>query len=204
MGNSLVFNSEGIRLGTMESTYRQVPCLKCPFDYVLYQKIIFDLEPDLIIEIGTHHGGSALYMADLLDIIQKGTVHTIDVHDIISDKVRSHARIKNFIGGWENYDLKNAEGFKTVLIIDDGSHMYQDVLGALNKFNNLIAQGSYFIIEDGIIDDWGLKEKYEGAPLKAIDEFIATNGNFEVDRSLCDFYGTNTTWNVNGYLKRIK
>lgn len=200
----MVLNSRDILDGTMKTTYRNVPCCKCPFDYTLYQRIIFDIEPDLIIEIGTHAGGSALYMADLLDIVKKGIVHTIDIHDILSEKARTHPRIKNFIGGWKNYDVKNAKGFAKVLIIDDGSHMYQDVLGALNKFNNLIVKGSYFIIEDSVIDEWGLKEKYDGAPLKAIEEFLIANTDFEIDRSLCDFYGKNTTFNVNGYLKRIK
>ncbi len=54
-------------------TYRGVKAIKCPFDYVIYQMMIFDLKPDLIIEIGTNErGGTALYFADLLDIIGRG------------------------------------------------------------------------------------------------------------------------------------
>lgn len=57
----------GIQKGHHNTTYRGVPCVKCPFDYVIYQMIVEEVRPDLIIEIGAFEGGSALYLADLLD-----------------------------------------------------------------------------------------------------------------------------------------
>jgi cephalosporin hydroxylase len=46
-------------------------------------------------------------------------------------------------------------------------------------------------------------EAYDGGPLRAIHEFLARAGDrYEVDRTLCDYYGTNVTWNVDGYLRR--
>ena len=56
-----------IQNGLVKIQYKGVPCYKFPFDYVLYQMIIHDVRPDLIIEIGTLHGGSALYYADLME-----------------------------------------------------------------------------------------------------------------------------------------
>jgi cephalosporin hydroxylase len=45
---------------------------------------------------------------------------------------------------------------------------------------------------------------YDGGPLRAIHEFLArTNGRYEIDRTLCDTFGTNVTWNVDGYLRRV-
>jgi cephalosporin hydroxylase len=38
----------------------------------------------------------------------------------------------------------------------------------------------------------------------AIEEFLQTHSNqFEIDRKYCDMFGTNATWNPNGYLKNI-
>jgi cephalosporin hydroxylase len=49
-----------------------VQCLKCPLDMWIYQEIIAEIQPDLIIETGTHIGGSALFMAHMLDIVGHG------------------------------------------------------------------------------------------------------------------------------------
>jgi cephalosporin hydroxylase len=82
--------------------------------------------------------------------------------------------------------------------------MYEDVLGSLKKFSPLVSIGSYFIVEDGIVSAFGRNKGFHGGPLRAIREFMAITKNFEVDRKYCDLFGKNATFNVNGYLKRIK
>ena len=39
------------------------PILKCPLDMWIYQEILWETRPDLIIETGTCNGGSALFLA---------------------------------------------------------------------------------------------------------------------------------------------
>jgi len=183
-------------------TYRGVKAIRCPFDYVIYQMLINEVKPDLIIEIGTRFGGGALYLADLLDNIGGGIVHTVDIVDNIDEKVKNDRRIKFFFDGWQGYNLDNAKDFKKILIIEDGSHLYEDTLGILNKFNTLVSEGSYLIVEDGIINELGLEKKYNGGPLRAIREFLPSHSEFFVDRKWCDMFGINATFNVNGYLKK--
>jgi cephalosporin hydroxylase len=165
-----------------------------------------DIKPDLIIEIGTLNGGGALYYADLLYLLGKGQVHTINLENEVYDqKVFNHGQIKFFYGGFDAYDIEeNTKGFEKILVIDDAAHTYEDVLKALNKFNKVVSKESYFIVEDGVVSFTGVADNYGGGPRKAIDEFLQTNDNFIVDRSLCDFFGTNATFNPDGYLKRIK
>lgn len=195
----------GIYNGHFRVQYKGVPYLKCPMDYVMYQMLIMNIKPDLIIEIGTLNGGGALYYADLLYLIGKGEVHTINLQNEVYDqKVFNHGRIKFFYGGFESYDLERAKGYETILVIDDGSHSYEHVLAALNKFSGLVTKNSYFIVEDGVVDFIGYKENYNGGPRRAINDFLQSNSDFEIDRSLCDFFGTNATFNPDGYLKRIK
>jgi len=185
-------------------TYRGIEAIKAPFDYVMYQMILFEVKPDLIIEIGSRKGGSALYLADLLTLIGNGEIHTIDVADNINSIVKDHPRIRTFTDGWENYDLENAKLFKNILVIDDSLHTYECTSGVLKKFRDLVTPGSYFIVEDGIIDELKLdKSFYQGGPLKAIHEFLYTNKDYSIDRRWCDMFGTNATFNVNGYLKRV-
>src|ERR1700704_6281566 len=72
--------------------WMKVPCIKCPLDLWIYQEIIAEAQPDLIIESGTFMGGSALFMAHMLDAIGKGEVITIDTWDDITRP--THPRIK--------------------------------------------------------------------------------------------------------------
>jgi cephalosporin hydroxylase len=199
------FNIKSIELGHHNMLYRGVKSLKCPFDYVTYQMIINEVKPDLIIEIGTHYGGNSIYMADLLELIGKGEVHTIDISRFGNSKLLdAHPRIKRFYDGYENYDLRIAENFETVLVIDDGSHQYRDVKNAFQKFNDIVTLNSYYIVEDGVLSDLGYNDSYEGGPLRAIDEVMKQNENYIIDRKWCDFFGKNSTFNPNGFLKRIK
>jgi cephalosporin hydroxylase len=193
---------DSIYKGHHHVTYRGIKAIRCPFDYVIYQMIISEVRPDLVIEIGTNIGGGALYIADLMDNIGHGIVHTIDIASAADALLKSHPRIKLFTAGWEGYDISEAKGYQKILVIEDASHMYQDTLDTLVKFAPLVSKDSYLIVEDGIINELGMEKEYKGGPLKAIREFTEANKDFEIDRKWCDMFGTNATFNVNGYLKR--
>ena len=202
--DTVKFDVKSIEQGHHKLQYKNVPMIKCPFDYLIYQMLIFNLKPDLIIEIGTNQGGSSLYLADLLELSGNGELHTIDIVDIRHKGAKSHPRIKFFSDGYQNYNLSLAMGFKKILIIEDGSHTYEDVKATLDKFKNVVTKDSYFIVEDGILDKLGWKRKYNGGPNKAIKEFIKKDNSYIIDRKWCDLFGTNATFNTNGFLKKIK
>ena len=102
---SVNVSMKSIYYGHHKVTYKGIKAIRCPFDYVMYQMIIHEVQPDLIIEVGTNVGGGALYIADLLDTIGKGVLHTIDIVDISNQKVKEHERISLFYDGWKGYDL---------------------------------------------------------------------------------------------------
>lgn len=193
---------QSIYEGHHQVTYKGIKAIRCPFDYVIYQMIINEVKPDLVIEVGTNIGGGALYIADLLDMNGKGILHTIDIVDVVDPSVKQHNRIKFFTKGWEDYNLELTQEFEKILIIEDASHYYKDTIGILNKFNSLVSVDSYFIIEDGIINELGFEKELLGGPLKALREFLPNHPEFIVDRKWCDMFGKNATFNVNGYLKR--
>ncbi len=198
------FKLKDIEAGHFKVTYKGIPAIKCPFDYVLYQMIIWEVKPDLVIEIGTNKGGSTLYLADLLGINGKGEIHTIDLPENAEDAALwSHPRIKIYKEGFIKYDTSDLSTYETILVIEDGSHLYEDTVAALNKFAPFITKNSYFIAEDGIVTELGKEKEFNGGPQKAVAEYIKKNSDFIVDRKYCDFFGQNATFNVNGYLKRI-
>lgn len=198
------FRLQDIYTGHHRVTYKGVPAIKCPFDYVLYQMIVTNIKPDIIVEIGTHKGGSTLYLADLLELNGHGEIHSIDLPGNLEDASLSHhPGIRLFKNGFMEYDAAQLAAFKKVMVIEDGSHQYQDSLAALNKFAPYITTGSYYIVEDGIVTALGREKEFNGGPQKAIREFLEQNKNFQADRTYCDFFGKNATFNTDGYLKKI-
>lgn len=105
-----------------------------PFDLWVYQEILWALRPDVIVETGTAHGGSALYFASLLELIGKGRVITLDVS--ASPKRPRHARIEYVTGssvasdvvGYVRSVIKPGD---TVMVVLDSDHRTAHVLDEL-------------------------------------------------------------------------
>jgi len=187
-------------------SYRGVICRKFPTDYVALQMLLWEVKPDLLIEIGTNHGGSALLFSDTLRAFKQNyKIHTIDIEDLVTSKeVLNDQNIVRFLGGFENYSVKSLDGFGKVMVIDDGSHLFEDVLGSMLKFSPFVSKDSYFVVEDGAVNYVGWGKQYRGGPLKAIDIFLSKNNDFEIDRSFENLYGERSSNNPNGYLRKIR
>jgi cephalosporin hydroxylase len=56
-----------------------VRTLKCPLDLWIYQEIVHELAPDLIIGTGTAGGGSGRFLATLCEAKGRGEVISIDI-----------------------------------------------------------------------------------------------------------------------------
>jgi len=196
---------KGIFKGHFNVTYKGVQAIKCPMDYVIYQMIIGEVRPDLIIEIGCNNGGGTIYLADLLKIYNiKGEVHAIDITENAKENLSPYDNIKLFSDGWEKYDINLVKDFSKILVIEDAAHTYECTIGAIEKFASLVSKDSYLIVEDGIVDKLGMSDEFSGGPLKAIREFLPNHPEYIVDEKWCNFFGKNATFNVRGYLKKIK
>lgn len=196
---------QGVYQGHYKVTYKGVTATRCPFDYVIYQMIIGEIRPDLIIEIGSYAGGGAMYLADLLKIYDiDGRVHAIDINDRALKNIGEYPGITFFTQGVENYDPVQTQGFRKILVIEDAAHTYACTKMAMDKFADIVSVGSYLIIEDGIVNALGMEKDFSGGPLKAIREFLPAHPQYIPDRKWCDMFGKNATFNVNGYLKRIQ
>ena len=210
MIDQIQFNLLSIHQGHLGVQYKGIPALKCPFDYVLYQMLFNEVRPDLIIEVGAYVGGGSLYYADLMrNLGIDGQVHAIDIEDRFPDQVKNDPKIKLFLDGWKNYPLEITKNFDRVLVIEDSSHTAQNTLDVLRHFSPCVTKGSYLIVEDGIITALTQLGRYaesdfSGGPELAIRTFLdESSDQFSIDRKYCDFFGTNATWNTNGYLKKI-
>jgi len=187
-----------------DSTYFGIPCQRSPLDFWIYQEIIFTLKPDVIVEIGSYCGGSALSLAHLCDQLGKGRIIAVDIdHSRLNQTVKNHPRI-SFVTGdaCEVFDKVSVmcSGYTSVMVIEDSSHEYQNTLNILKKYSQLVTVGNYLIVEDGICHH-GLNTGPSPGPYEAISDFIDNNGDFKIDRTKEAFF---ITWNPRGYLKREK
>src|SRR6266567_3475204 len=77
-----------------QTSYFGVPTLKNPLDMWIYQEILFEVRPDVIVETGNYHGGSALALAHLCDALGSGRVIGVDLnHQAVPSIVRNHSRV---------------------------------------------------------------------------------------------------------------
>src|SRR4051794_36848818 len=82
---------------TWKNTYwLGIPVLKCPLDLWIYQELVHTQGPDLIVETGTHTGGSALFLATMCDLVGHGQVLTVDIENRAGRP--SHPRIEYLLG----------------------------------------------------------------------------------------------------------
>jgi hypothetical protein len=65
-----------------DTFYRGVTIWKCPLDLWLYQELLHELRPQLIVETGTAFGGSAYFLGDLCDTLGlDALITTIDIEE---------------------------------------------------------------------------------------------------------------------------
>lgn len=185
------------------TTYFGIPTHKNPNDAWVYQQIIVAMRPDVIVEIGTKYGGSALYLAHLCDLLGHGRVISVDHHHgFLQPGPGQHPRVTLLLGDacatFPEVRALIAPG-ERVLVIEDSSHTYDNTLAVLRTYSELTRPGDLFIVEDSICHH-GLALGPNPGPYEAIEAFVAENPAFEVDRSQEVLF---ITWNPKGYLRRI-
>jgi cephalosporin hydroxylase len=188
-----------------KTTWMGIPALTNPLDAWVYQELLAHLRPETVIEIGGSQGGGSLYLAHLLDLIGGGHVISVEIDRsrwIAPDHPRV-VKIDGDSGSIETFEHVRANTKGTTVIIHDADHRRDAVRRDLELYAPLVTRGSYFIVEDGIVDLFNpgdaIAAGEQPGPLRAIDEFLAEHPEFEIDPS-CERYLL--TYNPRGFLKR--
>lgn len=183
-----------------------VEVLKYPTDLITYQEIIHELRPDLLVETGTHSGGSALFFASMFDLVGAGAVISIDQNP--QKHLPQHPRITYLTGSSTAPRIvaevaRRAEGLGTVLVTLDSNHTKAHVARELELYRRFVTKGSYLIVEDTKLNGHPVYTRYDHdrgeGPMEALQEFLAGNPSFEVDRSRERF---RLTSNPSGFLRK--
>lgn len=199
------------------------PIIQYPQDIVAMQEIIWQVQPDLIIETGIAHGGSLIFYASMLELnaacggSKDAEVLGIDI------EIRSHnriaieehpmfRRISMIEGSSIASDViaqvkEKVRGKERVLICLDSNHTHQHVLSELEAYAPLTTIGSYCVVFDTLIEDmpadlfpnrpWGPGNN----PKTAVREYLKTHPEFVIDKRI--EYKLLITVAPGGYLKRV-
>lgn len=172
------------------------PLIQLPEDVIRLQEVIWRLQPDVIIETGTAHGGTAVFMAGLCTLAGRGRVISVDI-EIRADNRAAieahplHDRITLIEGNSTAPDIVQkvmAEVRKgeTVFVHLDSNHTYAHVTGELEAYATLVTAGSYIVATDGVMRDLhdvpgGHAEWKTDNPAAAAEDFAARHPEFVIE-----------------------
>lgn len=200
------------------------PIIQFPQDMIALQEIIWEVKPDMIIETGIAHGGSLIFSASMLALleacgeIEDGKVLGIDIDIREHNKkaIEAHPmskKITMFQGSSIDKDMigrvqEFAKKGKKILVCLDSNHTHEHVLSELRAYAPLASVGSYCIVFDTAIEDmpdnsfpnrpWDKGNN----PKTAVWEYLKECDNFEIDKDIEN--KILITVAPDGYLKRMK
>lgn len=185
-------------------TWMGLTARKLVLDAWVYQQILFETRPEIIIEIGNAEGGSTRFLANMLDLLGSGAVLAVDIdHSIFRGH---HPRVTLVTGDSAAPETvarvaELAHG-RQGLVIHDGDHARAHVLSDLRAYAQFVKLGCYFIVEDTLIDLFRAGDGLGGVngPLGAVEQFVSEDTRFQIDEAREYFL---LTYNPRGYLKRV-
>jgi cephalosporin hydroxylase len=209
-----------VRQHTQDS-YVGLGLAKFPEDLRAYEHIMWRETPNVVIEIGTSFGASALWFRDRLRWLQtygritKGHVISIDLHldtarALMAEADPRYAETITLIQGDvldpALPDLVGAQLPKGTrcLVVEDSAHEYDTTMAALVGFARFVPRGGFFVVEDGYVDIEARRPAPElpRGVLPAVQDWLRTREGrrFKADRE-AEIYGVSS--HPQGFLQRI-
>lgn len=199
------------------------PIIQLPEDMIRIQEVIWDHQPDVIIETGVAHGGSLIFYASLFKAIGKGRVIGVEID------LRAHNREAIFAHPLASY-IEIVDGssvapetveivkskFKPgekVMVMLDANHTKEHVLNELEAYGELVTPGCYIVAADGIMElvaggprtgeDWKSSN-----PKAAAIEFTTNNPDFAIEEPAWPFNESvldkRVTYWPSAFVKRLR
>lgn len=200
------------------------PIIQYPQDIIALQEIIWEVKPDMIIETGIAHGGSLIFSASMLTLLEAcGEIESgkvlgidIDIREHNKKAIEAHPmnkKITMFQGSSiDEKMIKKVHEFaksgKKILICLDSNHTHEHVLAELKAYAPLVSTGSYCCVFDTIIEDMPEKSFPDrpwdkgNNPKTAVWEFLKERDDFQINKEIEN--KILITVAPDGYLKRIK
>jgi cephalosporin hydroxylase len=177
----------------IEDNYAGVMMRKLPEDLRVYEHLLWDDRANVVIEIGTLRGASALWVRDRLRTMAAyGVIDDYHVISIDVDAERARPHLDGADPRWEEHitlvssDICDAELPARVaellprdarcFVIEDSAHIDDTTMAALEGFAPFVAPGGFFIVEDSYVDIEQMR-RHANQPrgvLPAVADWLAT------------------------------
>ena len=179
-----------------------VPVQKLPLDLWIYQEILYETRPDILVELGTAKGGSAFFFASVFDLLDHGKVVTVDI--VAAGELPEHPRITYLTGSSTAGEIVQrvrdlvGDG-KRAMVVLDSDHARDHVLAELRLYADLVAPGCYMVVEDTNINGHPVYDDFGPGPMEAVTAFLEERDDFDVDSRREKFF---LTFHPNGFLRK--
>lgn len=147
-------------------------------DLARYDAVLEQTRPELVVECGTYHGGSAVWFAEHdLDVV------TIDIIPAYIQDPRVTFLLGSSTTRWViDTVTRLAEGRRTMVVLDS-DHSARHVANEIAAYGPFVTPGCYLVVEDGIVR-WMTGLPYDGSPLDAIEAELEGDPGWDRDELL--------------------
>ena len=197
-----------------------VPIIRLPDDIVVFQELVFQVKPRIILEIGIARGGSVILSSSLVELLgNNGRVIGVDI-DIRShnlERIKAHRMYKNITlieGNILNKDTikeltENLGQARVDILVLDSNHTHEHVLEELQLLSGFVAVGGYIVLPDTVIEDFPQGYYSDNRPWDvgnnpktALLEFLSNNNKFEKDLHFSSKAALSES--PDGYIRKIR
>jgi cephalosporin hydroxylase len=177
----------------LADTYAGIPMNKFPEDLRVYEQLLWENKPNVVIEIGCYEGGSALWFRDRLrtlenyQLVTKPLVVSVDLNTGRAASnicaVDSHYAKSIVLMNGDVTDPSTSARVRALLppgarcmVVEDSAHTYETTASSLRHFSDFVAIGGYMVVEDGCVDmePLRLNDSWPSGVLPALDDWLET------------------------------
>lgn len=206
-----------------------VPVIQFPQDLMAISEIINDTKPDHIVETGLAWGGSNLFYANQLGLLDQEYDYQIrhvtsvekkilpGVRDVLENKYANLGWVEPYFEEGSSTDKKVFDRVKRgidvnksqrVMVCLDSAHWESHVAQELELYAPLVSVGCYLVVFDTFVE-YRNPDLYKdhtcqpgNSPATAVKKFLENHPEFEVDKRIDR--KTVISSNIGGYLRRVR
>ena len=224
-GMSRVWLRETSKHGyTFNFTWLGRPIIQLPTDIVAMQELLWQVQPDLVIETGIAHGGSLIFTASILELVascggptdSKVVGIDIDIRAHNRAAIEAHPMFKRIAmiegssidAGVVEQVHQHVASAKRIMVFLDSNHTHEHVLAELRAYAPLVSLDSYCVVLDTGIEHmpadsspdrpWGKGDN----PHTAVMAYLEENDDFKIDTDR--HHKLLITVAPDGFLHRVK
>jgi cephalosporin hydroxylase len=193
---------------------------KFPEDLRVYEHLLWASSPEIVIDLGVQHGGSALWFRDRLDALKRyRRIRHARVVGVDVDMEAARHNLTEADPAWEQSitlmegDVRDAATVRRVrdavpsgascFLVEDSAHVYETTMASLIGLATCIQPGGYLVVEDGCVDVDAMRpdEAWPRGVLPAVGDWLRSPAGAEfAQRRDLELYGL--TCHPGGFLQR--